>query len=43
MIEYHLKKNNFIKLPKEETHLLADDEREDDFVKQTHEAYMIKL
>jgi hypothetical protein len=43
VFEHGLKKNAYLKLPKEHEELLADDERQDAFVKQTHEAYMIKL
>jgi hypothetical protein len=32
-----------LKLPAEHRELLADDEHEDAFVKQVHDAYMIKL
>jgi hypothetical protein len=43
LIEHGLKKNAYLKLPQEHEELLADDEGQDAFVKQIHDAYMIKL
>jgi hypothetical protein len=44
ILEFNLRKNAFMKLPPDHRDIIDDAHAlEDDFVKQTHDAYMIKL